>query len=214
MRPVFRTMDLDNVDPNGVFQDQTTGGAGAITLNGAGVVDGEWVSPDGMAKRIGLESAGNISGVNFTIIGFQDEQRHIALSETLAGPNAGTVETTEYFYVITSITVDGAVGTNTEGGNVDEAVDAIIPLNWRGNVVGMTIVPTGTIDYTVEKCQNDIQNDPNPFTWSDHDDAALVNATTLQSGNYIAIPMATRIKVNSYSSGAKLEYTITHTNAN
>ena len=158
MRPIIIDIIPDDVDPNGVFEDQTLGGAGDFILNGSGVVDGEWISPDGFAKKIGFESAGNISGVNFTVNGFADADRHVAISETLAGPNANTVQTTNYFYVITSISADAAVGTNTEAGPVDELTSPVIPLNWRGGITSVNIDITGTMDITIQNTFDNIQD--------------------------------------------------------
>lgn len=209
-RPIRIDMDLDDVDPNGVFQDQTTGGAADMTLNGAGVTDGVWTTPDGFAKRIGFESSGNISGVTFTITGFADKQKSAALSETITGPNADTVETTNYFYSITQIAVDGAVGTNTEAGPVDEAVSATIPVNWRGGITSYNLDFTGTADVTVEQTFDDVQNiDDLAFTWQDSPSSKLVNATASTNDAYEGLPTAVRTKFNSYSSGARVITTIT-----
>ena len=214
MRPIRINMDLDAVDVNGVFEDQTLGSAGDFSLDGVGVTGGEWVSPDGFAKQIGFESTGNISGVTFTVTGFLDKQRNLAVTETLSGPNNGTVETSNYFYAITSIAADGAVGTNTEAGPVDEAVSPILPLNWRAGNVAMNFTVTGTIDYTVQQTFDDIQDSSNhPFTWDDHDDSNLVGATGTFNGNYIAIPVAMRVKINSYSTGAALEINVAQSDA-
>ena len=138
MRRIEINMDLADVDDDGVFQNQTLGGAGNFTLNGAGVTSGEWVTPDLFAKKIGFTSTGNISGVNFTVSGYQDKNKTIAISETIAGPNNNTVETTNYFYSIQSISANGAVGTNTKAGPVDEAISQIIPIkrdSWKSSVV-------------------------------------------------------------------------------
>ena len=69
MRRIEVKMDLADVDPNGVFENQTLGSAGNFNLNGIEVTNSEWVSPDGFAKKIGFGSTGNISGVNFVISG-------------------------------------------------------------------------------------------------------------------------------------------------
>jgi hypothetical protein len=42
------------------------------------------------------------------------------------------------------------------------------------------------------------------FNWLDSDDSAVVGATASKNSNYIAIPQAMRVKINSYSSGAEL----------
>ena len=210
MRRIEINMDLADVDDDGVFQNQTLGGAGSFTLNGVGVTSGQWVTPDLFAKQIGFASTGNISGVNFTVSGYQDKNKTIAISETIAGPNNNTVETTNYFYSIQSISASGAVGTNTKAGAVDEAISQIIPTkrsysDRNERQVGLTFIVTGTIDYTVQQTNDDIQSlTDRVFNWLDHDDSALVNATISKNGNYIAIPQAIRVKINSYSSGAAL----------
>lgn len=212
MRPKHINMDLDDVDANGVFADQTLGGAGDFTLNGAGVTGGEWVSPDGFAKQIGFESTGNISGVTFTVTGFQDTHRNIPLTEALAGPNNATVETSGYFAVITSISAGAAVGTNTEAGPVDEAVSDIIPTNWRSPELSVDVRVTGTIDYSLQQTFDDLAT-PSSINFIDCDDTDLVGATASQRTSYTGVPTAIRMKVNSYSSGAALEIGIVQRDA-
>jgi len=210
MRRIEINMDLADVDDDGVFQNQTLGGAGNFTLNGAGVVSAEWVTPDLFAKQIGFASTGNISAVNFTIFGYEDRNKTIPISETIAGPNNNTVETTNYFYSIQSVSASGVVGTNTKAGAVNKAISQIIPTkrtysDRNERQIGLSFIVTGTIDYTVQQTNDNIQSLTNRnFNWLDHDDSDLVNATISKNGNYIAIAQAMRVKINSYSSGAAL----------
>ena len=210
MRRIEINMDLADVDDDGVFQNQTLGGAGSFTLNGAGVTSGQWVTPDLFAKQIGFASTGNISGVNFTISGYEDRNKTILISETIAGPNNNTVETTNYFYSIQSISASGAVGTNTKAGPVDEAISQIIPIkrsysDKSERQVGLTFIVTGTINYTVQQTNDDVQSlTDRTFNWLDSDDTNVVFATASNNSNYIAIPQAMRVKINSYSTGAEL----------
>jgi hypothetical protein len=210
MRRIEVKMDLADVDDDGVFQNQTLGGAGNFTLNGAGVVSGEWVTPDLFAKKIGFASTGNIAAVNFTISGYEDRNKTIAISETIAGPNNNTVETTNYFYSIQSISASGAVGTNTKAGPVDEAISQIIPIkrtfsDRNERITGLTFIKTGTINYTVQQTNDNVQSkDDRTFNWLNSDDSNVVNATTSKNSNYTTMPMAMRVKINSYSSGAEL----------
>ena len=210
MRRIEIDMDLADVDDDGVFQNQTLGGAGNFTLNGAGVSSGEWVTPDLFAKQIGFASTGNISAVTFTVSGYLDKNKTILISEALAGPNNNTVETTNYFYSIQSIAASGAVGTNTKAGPVDEAVSQIIPIartnsDRNERQVGLTFIVTGTINYTVQQTNDNVQSlTDRTFNWLDSDDSAVVGATASKNSNYIAIPEAMRVKINSYSSGAEL----------
>lgn len=210
MRRIEINMDLADVDDDGIFQNQTLGSAGNFTLNGAGVVSGEWVTPDLFAKQIGFASTGNISGVDFVISGYQDKNKTIPISETIAGPNNNTVETTNYFYSIQNISANGAVGTNTKAGAVDKAISQIIPVkrsysDRNERLTGLTIIVTGTINYTVQQTNDDIQSltDRN-FNWLNQDDTKLIGAIVSKNGNYIAMPQAMRVKINSYSSGAAL----------
>lgn len=210
MRRIEINMDLADVDPNGVFEDQTLVSSGYFTLNGAGVASGQWVTPDGFAKQIGFESTGNLSGVTFTVSGYGDRNKTALISESVTGPNNSTVETTNYFYSIQSILASGAVATNVEAGPVDEAVSQIIPIkrtfsDRNERQVGLTFIVTGTISYTLQQTNDDIQNLTNTtYNWLDHDVATLVNASASKNANYIAVPQAIRVKINSYSSGAAL----------
>jgi hypothetical protein len=208
-RPKRLTFTPSAVDVNSIFEDQTTAGSGAISLDGADVASGEWVSPDGLAHRISLESTGNISAVTFTVAGFQDSQRHIALSEDITGPNSATVESSGYFAIITSITVDGAVGTNTEGGFVDEFISQGVPLNNYGSRMGLNVIVSGTINYSLQQTFDDIQSLTDTINYINHDDSSVVSSTTSQNANYDKPPIATRLVVNSYSSGAAIEFNIT-----
>jgi hypothetical protein len=210
MRRIEINMDLADVDPNGVFEDQTLGGSGFFNLNGAGVTNGEWVTPDGFAKQIGFESTGNLSGVTFVVTGYQDRNKTIPISEGITGPNNSTVETTNYFYSIQSIAATGAVGTNVEAGPVDEAISQIIPIKRTSSdrsqrEVGLTFIVTGTINYTVQQTNDDVQSlTDRTFNWLDSDDTNVVGATASKNSNYVAVPQAMRVKINSYSSGAEL----------
>jgi hypothetical protein len=207
MRPKQFNIDLNDVDDDGVFADQTLGGAGSFTLNGAGISGGVWTSSDGFAKKIGFTSTGDISAVTFTVTGYLQKGNGILVTETLAGPNNNTVETTNYFYSITSVTAGAAVGTNTKAGPVDEAM-VIHPLNWRAGIIALDFIVTGTISYTIQQTFDELTQANYPFDWQNHDDPSLVGATTSQTGNYEAIPRAIRILINSYSSGAALQATI------
>ncbi len=95
-------------------------------------------------------------------------------------------------------------------GYVDELAIPLCGLGWREGNVGVTVIITGTINYTVQHTMDDIQNPltPVPYNWLPHDDPDLVNATTSNDGNFIAIPAATRVIINSYSNGATLQFQI------
>lgn len=103
---------------------QTTAGAGDLVLTaGAGVTS--VVRPDGVAvlqldvpRNVTLTSAGDISAVTFTVTGYGIYGE--ALSETITGPNANTVQGNVAFYQIVAIAASAAVGTNTSAGMGDK----------------------------------------------------------------------------------------------
>lgn len=205
MRPINIDFDLADTDPNGVFEDQTLGGAGNFSLDGAQVTSGTWTAPDGFPRQISFESTGNISAVTFTITGYLDSSENILVTEEVTGPNSSTVKSSNYFYSISQIAADGAVATNTEAGPIDDAATDIIVLDqYKGSVaIGVTV--TGTINYTIQQTFDDLQNATAPFNWGNIDDTDLVGATASQTTQYDAVPRGIRIITNSYSSGAELQ---------
>ncbi len=209
MRVMQFNIDLDTVDPNGVFEDQTGSGAGEMTLDGAGVVGGEWIATDGLARQLGFESSGDINTVVFTITGFADVARNFPLSETVTGVNSDTVESAEYFYVVTSITRSATIGTNVEVGAVDEAATKIIPINWRVDNISLLAEVTGTVNYTLQQTFDNVQTST-AITWANVDDSNFVSATATATGNLNTIPVAMRMIINSHSAGAAVKLSISH----
>ena len=209
MRPIRTNVDLSTVDTNGIFEAQTLGGAGEVTLDGAEVTAGVWTALDGLAHQIGINCTADINTVVFTITGFRDSAGIIPITDTITGINNSTVESTEYFYSITSIAADAAVGTNIIGGAVDEAISRTIPLNWRGGVTSVNLDFTGTANVTVQQTFDDVQDlDDLTYTWQDSPSGNLVNATANTNDAYEGLPTALRLKVNSYSTGAAVLMTI------
>lgn len=198
---------------------QTTGGAGSFVINGTLANSN---NPPGQANRatltgafgrvISLTSAGNISAVNFTITGTDIYGRTV--SETRAGPNANTVETTQQYYSVTSVTVNGAVGTNTSVGT--GSTGSTRP--YRGSTgstpanYALYGVVSGTINWTVQDSPTNIESllsgggAPSGVIWINHPTLAAQTATA--SSNY-AFPVSwVRCVINS-SSGGTLDFTIT-----
>ena len=207
MRPKSITLTMQ-VDRDGIAQAQTLGGAGNLTLNGA-LVSSSLYSHN-TAQKIGIYSASDLSGVTFTVNGEGYSGTtglfSSSLSEAVTGPNATTVETTNYFTKVTSVAAGGAVGSNVEVGPSDEAVSQPIPLDRYSEFnTGLTVVISGTINVDVQHTMSDIFNDSTP-TWVDHDSLAAVTATT--SGNYAVPVSATRLLVNSASNGATAKFQI------
>lgn len=194
MRPVIQSRQLDAADPNGIALDQQLGAAGDLTLNGAFVTAG--VAILDQQRHVELESAGNISATNFTVTGTNQEGQ--VLSETIAGPNAGTVETTLDFLTVTQIAADSAfasdveIGTNGVGGSQWIPIDVGV----TPTTIGLGVVVTGTVDVTVQHTFDDPFVDPSTIlTWFDH--PTLVNVVANADGNLAFPPRAVRLLTNS-----------------
>jgi len=202
MQPQIRTLtfsDLSN-DANGIAEDQTTGGAGNLVLDGALVTDG--VATMGEAQIISIESAGNLSAVTFTVTGTDADGR--VQVEAVTGPNAATVKTTEYFKIVTQIAVSAAVGTNVEVGPLaaDGAASKTVGLDWRENpfAVGLSVTLTGTATFTVQHTFNDIQDFDNELIWFDN--VGISGKTANTDGNLAFPVIASRLEITAFTSGA------------
>lgn len=136
-------------------------GAGAITLNGSvgtGNLD--------IARRIIITSAGNDSGITFTLTGTDRYGR--AQSETIAGANATVAQTTKDFLSVSSVTHTGSVagaitiGTNGVASTAPLIVDYFAS---RANI-GIALSGTGTFSANIECSRSDLSpNNTNLLAW-------------------------------------------------
>lgn len=137
MRPQTKTITSLTNDANGIFQDQTTGGAADLTLNGALVTSGVASLPltgkAAIAQQISIEGSGDNSGISFLITGTDADNR--VISEYLAGSNTATATTTTFFLTVTAISSTAAVTGNVEGGwlNTTDVVTSSIAMDYRSS---------------------------------------------------------------------------------
>lgn len=210
MRPKSFEMSLQ-VDADGIAVAQTLGSAGDLTLNGALVSNGEYTH--GTAQRVGLTSTGNLSTVNFTIygIGYDSNGRlDESLSQTIAGPNANTVETTVHFTKVTRIAADSAVGTAVEAGPVGKAVSQPIVTDYYDGfpiTLDVTLSAGATINYDAEFTARNVFN-AKSIAWKNHD--TLVGQTASATGNITAPVYAVRFVINSGANGNSLTGDVLH----
>lgn len=80
-----------------------------------------------IARAVSLTSANDLSAINFTVSGY--DIYGYPMTQTLAGPNATTVNTTKAFKFVVSITPDTTDGTN----NVSAGTSDIIGLPIRAD---------------------------------------------------------------------------------
>lgn len=206
---------------NGICVAQTTSGASNLAINGSlaqtiypndGGTVSFFVDPrspnavfgGGYNVPITLTSAGNLSGVNFTITGtaLNPYNPFTPVTETIAGPSANTVSTTALFNRVLSISSSAAVGSNVSAGTGSSgSYGNWLPVMGPGQSmpVSVSVAVTGTINYTVQQTYDDPYNSSIAPVAFNNSDTTLVGATTSQQGNYITPITATRVIINSGS---------------
>ena len=215
MRPqIITTIALTN-DANGIIEDQTTGAAGALTLDGALVVDGVAYAygvalPNAkQGQLIAIEGSGNNSGVVATITGTFGGGAQV---EELTLANAGTATSVKYWTTVSSITVDGAVTGNIEGGWLSGSTSPMATLAYKTDYaqqpfnasIGVGVI-SGTLDYTVQHTFDLPQNSYGTSSWDA--DAIWLSTdglsakTATDNGNYAFPVMGSSLIFNSYTSG-------------
>lgn len=154
MHPITTTVTLGAAVATGAALAQARGSAGALTLNGSLATAGV-VTLDA-PRRIIVHSAGNDTGITFTVTGTaRPEMQGVTFSETIAGANAGDAATTQDFATVTSITSSAAAagnvsaGTNSTGSGPWVVWDQYMtPFNIGINGWVLSGAPTWQVDYT------------------------------------------------------------------
>lgn len=187
-------------DRDGACAAQTTAGAGDLVIAGALASGG--VATFGEQQRVTIYSAGNLSGLTFTVYGataFGD-----SISEAITGPNATTVTTTANFKTVTRVAVDGAVGTNVEVGNGNALETPWVGLNWHRPLKGISVqLSTGaSLTYEVQYANRKRADSADPETAMMVLADATLTAKTANAGLVASIPWPMiRVKITGFASG-------------
>lgn len=178
----------------------TASGAAAGTvsagMNGTATLD--------MARRILFTSAGDDSGITFTVTG--TDWNGAPISQTVTGANASAVATTLDFKTISRIVASGATASTVTVGTNGVASSRPIHLDYFGfSPTSLQIDVSGTVNATVQQSLDD----PNVLglanvTWLNHPDSTLVGATAAAQGNYAYAPNIVRLLLNSGSGTVSL----------
>lgn len=205
MRPSYFTFSPAAEDSDGIANDLT--GAGPWTPN---VASGP---ADGLAHQVSLSSSANLSAINITITGTDADGQTV--TETRAGPNNNTVETTAFFKTVTTISAASTLGANTmDVGWVDEGASPTIPLEIFTDSAhaAAQLTISGTANVDIEGTMSDIRASYSPppsqadFTWID--DANFTGKSASLAANLATNWRAIRLVFNSYSSGASVKLAI------
>lgn len=107
----------DKIDTSALCTVQTVANGGGLVFNGklayTGINQINFVDYLGYSRTLTLSSPNNLSAVQFHITGIQNGG---TVSEIINGPNATTIDTPNFFDVVTSITVSGGNATNISVG--------------------------------------------------------------------------------------------------
>lgn len=103
-----------SIDPDGIAESQTISGATTVTLNGALVSGGTYTGTP--ARKIGINSAGDDSGITFTIVGTDSDNTALTEVVTGSGDIPGIAYSTGHFKSVTSITTSGSTASTIEVG--------------------------------------------------------------------------------------------------
>lgn len=203
-------IDPAALDPNGIAENQTTGGAADLVLNGA-LCDlgtalqfdiGDAYSDGIGGVRLLFDSAGDINAVNFTITGKDQDGRDI--TEVVTGVTTTAVSTVQYYSQVTVIAADAAVASAVFIGTVTgELVSRSVPINrYAGHPAACAVSAlVGVCVFDLQETFDNLQNG-DTAAWFDivtDGDADIAAAATIGA-------TGVRFKMDSYTNGAELQF--------
>lgn len=149
MDAIVATLQLAAASATAVAQAQALLAAGNLTLNGASVTSG--VATFDAARRVGVASVGNDSGITFTIYG--GDYSGNAISETITGANAGTASTLQDFLTVTRVSGSAATAANVTVGTTAKGSTPWFVPSWHMAPIEIAVgleALTGSATATVE----------------------------------------------------------------
>lgn len=179
-RPHVYTWPIPDTDAICLLQSRT--GPGNLIINGPILIStnfpGRVVFP-GITRAVSLTSANNLSGANFTVTGLLNGS---TISETRAGPNNNTVETTAIFDEVTNISTNGTVSNVSVGTGLLGRTHWInYDYNKAYTFFSYQVDVTGNIQWTSAYTNDEVGTNPSPSmfpiqedqTVSDNEDGQL-----------------------------------------
>ncbi len=117
MRPVTVSLRLTTADPNGICASQTMAAAGDLIINGVLGFDDKKAYL-GVAAAVRITSAGDDTGITFTVYGTDNWGGNVF--ETVTGASGGTVDTVTTFETVSRIITSGTTAGNVEAGTAED----------------------------------------------------------------------------------------------
>lgn len=184
---------------NNIALSQSVVGAANVTINGALASGG--VATLDVPRRVLITSAGNDSGVTFTIYG--TTFNNVSVSEAVTGANIGTAVSTVDFKTVTRVATSGSTGAAITIGTNGVAGSRWLRLdNWADAQTAIQCNATGTVNYTVQVTMDDPNDPVSPVgiasvTWLNTNDGDAVTAVGDVFTNFDWTPSYARILLNS-----------------
>lgn len=185
----------------------TISAAGTVTLNGSLVSSG--TATLDQPRRVLFTSAGNDSGITFTVTG--TDWNNMPVSEVLTGANATTTYTVYDFKTVTSVVASGASAGNVSIGTNGIASSRPVFLDLYAD--SSTYIQTDTggssaITYTIQLSGDNPNNAQLGIgtdtyvnaRWVSSGTAALVAATSAQNANQAGVPTMIRAYISNAGS--------------
>ena len=97
---------VDETDPNGISTTASISGAAALTINGTLTSGGSYTSGDNIGQLITITSAGDDTGITFTVVGTNAVGD--ALTEVVTGADTAAASSSGYFNTVASITTSAS----------------------------------------------------------------------------------------------------------
>ena len=174
--------------------------ATALTLTSTGVYTLDTF------RRVIVTSAGNDTGIHFTIVG--KNSSGMPVTEALTGASGGVAQSAYDYLSITSITPSGnTAGNVTVGTNGVASTRPILLDSWGFAPTSIQVDVTGTVNATAQQTLDDCNGSSGfaAVNWINHPDAALEGLSSNVQGNYAYSPMWVRLLLNSGSGTATIK---------
>ena len=154
-------------------------------------------------RRVIMTSAGNDSGITFTVTGkSRTERGSVVQSETISGTNAGIASTTQDFATVTGIVASGATASTVTAGTSGTASGPWVPWDMFQVpfLVGLqTNVLSGAPVYLVETTNDDVFGTFLP-SGVPYPRAVPLTSFISPSGSITAPVRASRLTLTAYGS--------------
>lgn len=164
MNPIRVSLTLVAAVANGYALSQSGTAGTALTLAGSLVTAG--VGAADVARRVAVTSAGNDSGITFSVKG--TNRYGNAMAEVLSGGNVAAVFTLNDFLTVTSITPSGNTAAAVTAGTNGVASTQWFGADWTSApfIIALAVQISGTLTGGVEHTYDDINVMPVPYSTS------------------------------------------------